>query len=70
MKHRPHSTGGHQYGPVLSPCEEDFHPSPEAGIEGEGTIHNTPGYPAPSKDKTDPVFYDEAGEFDKVPSKR
>lgn len=70
MKHKSHPAGGHQYGPVLSPAEEDFHPNPEAGIKGEGTIHNVPGYPEGSKDKTDPVIFDECGNFDKVPSPR
>lgn len=65
-----HSSGGYKYGDVLSPMEEDFHPDPEAGIKGEGTIHNVPGYPEATKDKTDPVIFDECGHFDKAPSAR
>lgn len=61
-----HSSGAHKHGPILSPMTD----VEEIDRTGEGTIHNVPGYPEGSKDKTDPVIFDECGNFDKAPSPR
>jgi len=58
---------GHKYGPVLSPMEEDFHPSGSHECSQECKVNGVPGYPKGSDRIADEVAYWEGGIFGKFP---
>lgn len=55
--------GGHQYGPVLSPMEEDFHPSDSHDCTENCETNGIPGYPKGSERIAEEVTYFEGGNF-------
>lgn len=60
-----HVPGGHQYGPVLSPMEEDFHPGDGHDCESKCVTNGVPGYPKGSERTADEVIFYEGGNFGK-----